>query len=212
VRAGNCYFNNRSNWLAHARNSDKYLGLLDGHRRHRPGRPGGWDKIREGRGPWKILDAGAGTCSGSSWLADRGLLSDRLVFNFGYYDCSMAAVCAERGSPIMAWSWSDPLPVCGGCKFDFLSQVGGLHHTSGSCLKEVPFEACAQRAYDRVMDNFDKVLACRGAMWLDDLPSQAPAGHWRWWAHVAKWARRRGYAVTDRSGSDRGRLLLTRVC
>ena len=76
-----------------------------------------------------ILDAGAGTCSLDAHLRKHGLRSRVRLVAFGFYDCSMARVAAERGSLIFDWSWLDPLPFCQKCTFDVVFQAEGIHHT-----------------------------------------------------------------------------------
>ena len=81
-----------------------------------------------------ILDAGAGTCSLDAHLRKHGLRSAVRLLSFGFYDCSMARVCGERGSLILDWSWLDPLPFCAKCTFDLVFQAEGMHHTAPDAL------------------------------------------------------------------------------
>ena len=77
-----------------------------------------------------VLDAGAGTCSLDGHLRGHGLRDRVRLLSFGFYDCSMARVAAERGSIIFDWTWLDPLPLCSTCTFDLVFQAEGMHHTT----------------------------------------------------------------------------------
>ena len=81
-----------------------------------------------------ILDAGAGTCSLDAHLRKHGLRSAVRLLSFGFYDCSMARVCGERGSLILDWTWLDPLPFCAACTFDLVFQAEGMHHVTETNL------------------------------------------------------------------------------
>jgi len=76
-----------------------------------------------------ILDAGGGTASLDAHLRKQGLRSRVTLVAFGFYDCSMARVAAERGSLIFDWTWLDPLPFCEACTFDVVFQAEGIHHS-----------------------------------------------------------------------------------
>jgi len=219
IRAENAYFPNKHNSLKTARNRGEYLGALDKLTgRRTPGRPLGWEHkwFHGPSAPRRILDAGAGTCSGHAWMALEGLLEERLFFDFGFYDCSFAAVCSERGTPNMNWDWNLPLPVCSNCKFDLVNQVGGVHHQIQSChhrggAVEV---ACAEKTFGVLMDNFDRVLACGGSMWLHDGLSVLSSGKfWHWNSYVVRWARSRGtYETRDLSAGKKGIVSLHKRC
>ena len=77
-----------------------------------------------------VLDAGAGTCSLDAHLRRHRARERVRLVSFGFYDCSMARVCGERGSLILDWSWLDPLPFCAKCTFDLVFQAEGMHHLS----------------------------------------------------------------------------------
>ena len=95
----------------------------------------------------RVLDAGAGTCSLDATLRSAGVRGnlDALV-SFGFYDCSMARVAAERGSITLDWTWLDPLPLCSNCTFDLVFQAEGMHHTSGMTQAPVALAACTHAA------------------------------------------------------------------
>ena len=79
----------------------------------------------------RVLDAGAGTCSLDATLRSSGARKSLTsLVSFGFYDCSMARVAAERGSPILDWTWLAWLPLCSRCKFELIFQAEGIHHTS----------------------------------------------------------------------------------
>jgi SAM-dependent methyltransferase len=81
-----------------------------------------------------VLDAGAGTCSLDALLRRHRARERVRLVSFGFYDCSMARVCGERGSLILDWSWLDPLPFCAKCTFDLVFQAEGMHHTAPDAL------------------------------------------------------------------------------
>ena len=163
----------------------------------------------------RILDAGAGTCSLDATLRELGLRKSVLLVSFGYYDCSMARVAAERGSLILDLDWTHRLPFCASCTFDLVFQAEGLHHvalaepgdSSGNCAANMTRTDCRLSLWEKSFDNFDAVLGCGGTLFVTDLRGtvfdREPAtdGYaWigpelpRCWIHFGiLWAQRHGY-------------------
>ena len=105
-----------------------------------------------------ILDAGAGSCSFASVLAQEHKWRElRQYMAFGAYDCKMLRVCAERGFISFQHNWLNRLPLCERCQFDLVVQFEGLHHVQGSVSN-----------LQLTFDNFDRAVACGGYLHLDD--------------------------------------------
>ena len=203
--------NNRAAWI------ENYVGSGGATKALPPKRE--WpqrltDGVRDGSIA-RVLDAGAGTCSLDAFLREAGLRSRVRLVSFGYYDCSMARVAAERGSMLFQWSWLAPLPFAPGSTFDVVFQAEGLHHTAMTPRKHAPPGACedgdadyvcAQNLWRATFDHFDAVLACGGKLLvIDDVSVEAktPRGSSapRCWAEFgARWAASRGYEKVAHGG------------
>ena len=95
-----------------------------------------------------VLDAGAGSCTLDYILREEGL-AQRLkpYMPFGFYDCSQARICAERGTITLAWNWLNPLPFCSDCYFDLIFQAEGMHHIGQACKEKELL--CAEPLWSR---------------------------------------------------------------
>merc|ERR550537_1510917 len=153
--------------------------------------------IRDGK-ITSMVDAGAGSCSLALMLREKNLMKKLNYFAFGFYDESMARICAERGQVIMDWSWFNKLPVCSQCKYDLVFQVEGMHHIGQDCEKKTL--QCVIPQWRQTMDNFDEVTKCGGFIHVGDNDCNKKTNYFydgdkkQCWAGFAiEWAKEKGY-------------------
>eukprot|EP00928_Gymnodinium_smaydae_P061372 TRINITY_DN45461_c0_g1_i1.p1 TRINITY_DN45461_c0_g1~~TRINITY_DN45461_c0_g1_i1.p1 ORF type:complete len:563 (+),score=65.71 TRINITY_DN45461_c0_g1_i1:58-1689(+) len=139
----------------------------------------------------RVLDAGAGTCTLAGVLLQRGLRKKYMAF--GGYNCNMLKYCGERGSFSLDWDWTHPFPFCSNCKFDFVFQAQGIHHTSPDLLTQT-------------FDNFANAARCGGYIYVDD------AGYANWSPRFKSWAAAKGYKVLQEGSGYRAGMLVRKDC
>lgn len=165
----------------------------------------GWESrhtewIRSGKVK-NLLDAGAGTCSIDALLRQLGL--SPTYVGYGFYDQSMARVCAERGSLIFDWDWGKKLPICKDCAYDMVFQSGGMHHAGKECKKQTRPVDCAKQVLQAQLDSFDGVLKCGGNLVMHDFMTHFVQGNgtseekMTWSSFAKTWAGEKKYVVEN---------------
>jgi hypothetical protein len=161
-----------------------------------------------------VLDAGAGSCTLDYVLRHEGLTRKLKPYvPFGFYDCSQARICAERGTLTLAWNWLNPLPFCKDCTFDLVFQAEGMHHIGQGCANNSL--ACVEPLWKQTFDNFDAHVACGGHIYVTDHRCKeheefyTGAGRSLCWRHGGRsWAKAKKYSITEPNNG----LLIKKIC